>query len=248
MTRFADHFSRQADRYARFRPSYPTELFALLGNLLRERSLAWDCATGNGQVALSLTALFSRVMATEPSMQQLAHRRPHERVSYIRSTAQACGLRAGCADLVTVGQALHWFAGEAFFREVRRVVRPGGLIAAWGYGLCAVTPAVDALVEGFCEDEVGPYWPPERRYLDEEYETLPFPFPPVETPSLELIETWTAEEFLGYLGTWSAVQRFRRSEDRDPMEKLAQPLLRAWGGKERKRSVIWPLFLRVGWV
>lgn len=244
MARFADHFSRQADRYARFRPSYPAELFTVLTDLAPGQSLAWDCATGNGQVAVDLAEHFSRVVATEPSMRQLAHRRYHDRVEYVRSTARACALAAGCADLVTVGQALHWFAEEPFFREVRRVVRPGGVIAAWGYGLCSVSPEVDALVEGFYDDEIGPCWPPERRYLDQEYRTLPFPFEEIPVRRFELVETWTADEFLGYLGTWSAVQRFRRSEERNPMAGLVEPLRRAWG--DARRAVVWPLYLRVG--
>ncbi len=244
MARFADHFSPQADRYARFRPSYPAELFTGLADLAPGRSLAWDCATGNGQVAVDLAEHFSRVVATEPSLRQLAHRLRHERVGYVRSTARASALGAGSADLVTVGQALHWFAGEPFFKEVRRVVRPGGVIAAWGYGLCSVSPEVDAVVDGFYDDEIGPFWPPERRYLDEEYRTLPFPFPEISMPRFELVKSSTPVEFLGYLGTWSAVQRFRRSEGRDPMARIVEPMRRAWGGA--RRAVVWPLYLRVG--
>lgn len=243
---FADHFSSQAGGYARFRPSYPPELLERLAGWAPERSLAWDCATGNGQVAVDLAAHVSRVVGTEPSLRQLAHRRHHERVRYVCSTAEASGLGEDVAALVTVGQALHWFAGEPFFREVRRVARPGAVIAAWGYGLCKVGPEVDAWLNDFYDDEIGPFWPPERRFLDEEYATLPFPFPEIDAPGLALVEHWTFEEFLGYLSTWSAVQRYRASERRDPLEERAEALRRAWGDETPRRAVVWPLYLRVG--
>lgn len=246
MTRFADHFSNQAEGYARYRPTYPATLYEALAERTPGWDVAWDCATGNGQVAVALTNRFETVVATEPSLRQLAHRQVHDSVRYVRCTAQACALADRSADLVTVGQALHWFAGDEFFGEVRRVLKPGGLVAAWGYGLCTVTPEIDEMVLEFCDAEpgVGSYWPPERRFLDEEYETLPFPFTPVEVPAIVMVESWTVDALLGYFDTWSAIQRYRQTEERDPLPDLALPLRRAWG--EGRRPVRWPLYLLAG--
>jgi len=79
---FKDHFSKQAADYARFRPRYPREMFEYLGRIAPSRALAWDCATGNGQAAVGLAAVFERVIATDASEKQIANAEPHERVEY----------------------------------------------------------------------------------------------------------------------------------------------------------------------
>ena len=70
-----DHFSAHAQNYARFRPTYPTELFAWLASQSPGHRLAWDCGTGNGQAALGLADHFVHVHATDLSPQQLAQAR-----------------------------------------------------------------------------------------------------------------------------------------------------------------------------
>ncbi len=66
-----DNFSRQAAGYARYRPSYPPELFDFILSYVKERTIAWDCATGNGQTAIVLAGLFEKVYATDISRKQL---------------------------------------------------------------------------------------------------------------------------------------------------------------------------------
>ena len=123
--------------------------------------LAWDCATGNGQAAIGLAAHFARVVATDASPAQIASASQHERVTYHVAAAESCGLATASIDLVTVAQALHWFDLPAFFREARRVLAPGGVIAAWCYTLLESRPRRCDRAR-FYEETVGPYWPPER--------------------------------------------------------------------------------------
>ena len=183
---FKDHFSTQAATYAKARPTYPPALFAELARLAPGRTLAWDAGTGNGQAAVALAAQFERVVATEPSAAQLAQAVPHERVTYTQSAELAPGIADGTADIVTAAQAAHWFDLKIFYPEVRRVLRPGGLLAVWNYGMWTITPAVDALVERFYNGTVGPYWPPERRFVQEAYATIPFPFRGFPAPVFEI--------------------------------------------------------------
>ncbi len=239
---FKDHFSHQSEAYRRFRPEYPAALFDWLADRAPGRGLAIDVATGNGQAAVALADRFDKVIATEPSAAQLRQAQAHPRVEYRREAAESISIAAGSADLVVAAQAAHWFDWPSFVREAARVLRPGGVLAFWTYGHCHVTPGIDRLVADFSRDAVGPYWPRERRHVDEGYRELVVPLPALEPPSFEMQTRWDAPAMLGYLDTWSAVRRCRARSGRDPLELLVRPLSAAWG--ERARDMRWPLVVR----
>lgn len=243
---FHDHFSGHADEYARFRPTYPTSLYAFLARAAPAQELAWDCATGNGQAALGLASHFARVIATDASAAQNAHAVAHGRVEYRVAEATASGIPAASVDLITVAQALHWFDTPAFYAEVRRVAKPGAICAAWGYGLMRVAPAIDAVLDRFYRNVVGPYWPPERAHLDAGYRTLAFPFAEFAAPSFAMEATWPLAGLLGYLATWSAAKRYAKAVGADPIECIAADLAHAWGPAATPQAITWPLYLRVG--
>lgn len=242
---FQDHFSQRARLYATYRPHYPQELFAYLADRSGDRHRAWDCGTGNGQAAVGLRAHFEQVVASDASRRQIAHRLLHDRVRYLVALAEAAALADSSVDLATAAQALHWFDREGFYREVGRVVRRGGIVAVWGYALCAIAPAVDAIVRRFATETVGPYWLPGRRWVNEGYRTLPFPFPELTAPSFTMRAEWTLAQFLGYVTSWSAVQRCHARVGADPVPALAAELAPVWGGADA-RTITWPVSLRLG--
>ena len=239
---FKDHFSAQSAGYARHRPLYPGELFAFLADL-GGRHLAWDCATGNGQAAIALAGYFEQVVATDASAAQIDAATAHPRVTYRVATAEESGLRRDSANLVTVGQALHWFDTARFFAEAARVLVAGGCVAAWCYELCTVSRACDAVVERLYTDITGPFWPPERRLIEARYAGIDFPGTAIETPAFEMRAQWAADDMLGYLRTWSACQRYQRRHGDDPVGLIEGDLRTAWGPDSR--TVCWPLTVRV---
>lgn len=241
---FKDHFSGHAADYASFRPGYPAELFARVATLPRRRDVAWDCGTGNGQAAIGLAEHFGRVIATDPSAQQLAHALPHPRIEYRQAPAESSGLPDRSVDLIAVAQAFHWFDFDRFFAEARRVLAPGGSLVLWTYNLARVSPEVDAITDRLARQIVGAYWPPERRWVDEEYQTIPFPFPEVELPPLAHVEHWDRERLLLYFGTWSSCQRYQKATGQDPIALVRAGLEAAWGAPDQPRPVRWPIFLR----
>jgi SAM-dependent methyltransferase len=247
MKPYADHFSRLAPAYASCRPGYPDELFAYLGAIARRHEVAWDCAAGTGQASLPLARIFRRVIGTDASASMIANATPHPRVRYWVAAAAASGLRAASVDLVTVAQALHWLEVDPFYREVDRVLRPGGVLAVWTYGNQYLgDEAMDRVLGRFYSEVVGPYWPGERHHVESGYRTLPFPYTELDAPSFVMEEEWTLAELLGYLGTWSATQRFRECVGRDPVDQLADEIAPLWGHPASARRIRWPLGLRVG--
>jgi SAM-dependent methyltransferase len=239
-----DHFSGHASDYARFRPGYPDALFDWLAAQTVAHGLAWDCGCGNGQASVPLAERFERVLATDLSPRQIAAAPPHQRIVFRAAPAEVSGLADRGADLVVVAQALHWFDFDRFYAEVRRVLRPGGLIAAWTYQLLRAEPAVDALLADFYASTLGPYWPPERKWVDAAYRGMPFPFEEIAPPAFEIRLQWALADLLAYLGTWSATQRFIAAEGHSPVAALGEALQPVWG--DGRRQIIWPIAMRAG--
>ncbi len=243
---FIDHFASVSGGYAAFRPTYPPALFTWLAAVVPSRRRAWDCATGTGQSARALADHFQEVIATDASASQLAAAQPHPRVDYRLAPAEGSGLETASCDLVTVAQALHWFDQPRFFAEVERVLRPGGVLAVWCYGVATVEgEAVDALLQHFYRHTVGPYWPPERDLVENGYRDITLPFPALPAPPITMTTAWGLEQLLGYLATWSASARYRAARGSDPLEELRSPLAAAWGDGARQRRLHWPLHLKV---
>ena len=242
---FKDHFSRQSGAYGRYRPGYPPGLLAWVAGRAPDRRLAVDCATGNGQAAVGLALHFEAVLAVDGSRRQLARARPAPRVHYVLGLAERLPVRERSVSLVAAAQAAHWFDIERFHSECRRILAPRGVVALWTYGKFRVDSAVDAVVDHFYSDVVGRYWPPERRHVEQGYRSLPFPWHEESVPEFELTDDWDLEQVMGYLATWSAVQRCQDQSGRDPLRELQPRLAGLWppGGTRRLR---WPIHLRLG--
>jgi SAM-dependent methyltransferase len=244
--KFKDYFSSDSADYAQYRPRYPTALFEYLASIAPNRTLAWDCATGNGQAARGLAGFFQQIIATDGSEKQIANAERHDRIHYRVATAEQSGLESGSADLITVAQALHWFRVQEFFDEAKRVLKPSGVLAVWSYNLPGISPPIDRLVAHFYRATVGPYWDPDRKLVETGYRTVPFPFHELAVPKFQMEANWSLPHLLGYLRTWSATKKFVIAQGFDPVVGLAAELAAVWGEPESNRTVSWPLSLRVG--
>jgi len=242
---FHNYFGPQATRYKEYRPRYPEALFHYLAVAGGGTRLAWDCATGNGQAAARLADRFAKVVATDPSDEMIAHATPHPRVTYSVAKYES-GLADHSANLVTVAQALHWFDLDPFLREVRRVLAPAGVLAAWCYSKCTVDPSVDQIVDLFYAVTLRPFWPKERRLVDEGYRSLALPLDEMAPPPFEMVEQWALPEFAAYIRTWSAVNKFIEIRGEVPVHTFEEALAEMWGDPAQKKRVKWPIHLRIG--
>jgi len=244
--KFHDHFSGHAADYSEYRPGYPDALYRFIAEHSPQTDIAWDCGTGSGQTAIGLTTRFTRILASDASVKQIKNAYPHTQVHYFVASAYHSGLKADSIDVVTVSQALHWFDFGAFFNETLRVLKPEGILAAWCYMQPTVSPDLDPTIAEFMNEIVGPYWPPERKYVDNGYANIDFPFQEIQAPEFQAEHHWDLDHFFGYLDTWSASQRFQNDKGYSPVEEIRELVSDLWGDHARKCRVTWPLRMRIG--
>jgi len=240
-----DNFSTQADQYAQFRPSYPAALFEFILENVNEKNTAWDCATGNGQIAVELAKSFHQVYATDISAKQLENAPKASNIIYKIEQAEHTEFGAHLFDLITVAQAIHWFKFDDFFAEVKRILKPEGLFIAIGYGLLQISPELDQIISRLYQEILGKYWDEERRHIENSYQTIPFPFAEIKCPTLEISTEWKLEQLIGYLKTWSSTQHYIQTHQKDPINLVINDLKEAWGNEQFK-EINFPLILRAG--
>jgi SAM-dependent methyltransferase len=239
-----NNFSSQSDQYAKYRPGYPAAFFEYLNTILTGTQNAWDCGTGNGQVATVLAKMFDTVYATDISQSQLDNAARADNIIYSVQAAEQTDFPDHHFDLVVVAQAIHWFDFEKFYAEVKRTCKENALLIVIGYGILHVSPEIDAVIGRFYKNVIGPYWDKERRYIDEQYLTIRFPFEEIQTPQFSNTYTWTIERLIGYLNTWSAVKHFTRQNGMNPVDDLRKEIAAVW--MQEEIEVSFPLLLRVG--
>ncbi|RDI05783.1 class I SAM-dependent methyltransferase [Flavobacterium sp. AG291] len=239
-----DNFSTQAEGYAKYRPYYPQEMIAYVVSFAKNKQFALDIATGNGQVAVELGKYFEKVFGTDISDKQLNNALQKDNVTYIKESAEKTSFVNSQFDLITVAQAIHWFDFDAFYKEVYRILKPDGIFVVLGYGLFNANGEADTLLKHFYYDITGPYWDAERKYLDENYTTIPFPFEEIEVKQFVNEFTWTFEQLTGYLETWSAVQHYIKQNGTNPVDIIRDKLKEYWENGDKK--VTFPLLLRIG--
>jgi SAM-dependent methyltransferase len=240
-----DNFSDRASAYAQFRPNYPVELVEYIVSFVKEKELAWDCGTGNGQSAKLLSHYFQKVFATDISEKQLGNAHKEPNIVYAAEPAEKTSLADRSVDLITVAQAIHWFNFQGFYAEVNRVAKPGAVIAVWMYRLLHVSKGIDEIIAEHHYETLKDFWDPERKYVDDDYAGIPFPFPEVKTSAFSIEVNWSLEELQGYLNTWSALQKFMAVHSFDPVDEVMNKIKQHWGNSA-KRKIIFPIHVKLG--
>lgn len=238
-------FSQQSDLYARYRPEYPQEMYDFLFRHVHKKEYAWDCATGSGQVAKKLAGKFDKVYATDISEEQLKHAPEIDNVRYKVEPAENTTLPDNKCDLITAAQAIHWFDIPEFYREVRRVASADGILAVIGYGMVRISESVNPHIDRLYDEAFNTYFTKSRELLDSHYRELPFPFEEIPTPAFTYTDSWTIRELEGYFNSWSAIQKIKTDEGRNPADQTIAALGEKLADKQNI-PVHFPVFLRLG--
>ncbi len=240
-----DNFSVQSDQYIKFRPTYPKELYDFLLALVETKHTAWDCGTGNGQIAKELSKYFNKVYATDISEKQIKNAIQGDNIFYKVEGAEKTSFPEKFFNLITVAQAIHWFNFDDFYSEVKRTIKPNGIIAVIGYGFIETDKNTNEIISHFYKTILGVFWDKERKYIDENYQTIPFPFKEIKSPILYNTFKWAFEQLIGYFETWSAVQHYIKTKKENPVDLIKKDLKETWKTGLLK-TVRFPILLRIG--
>jgi len=242
-----DLFSANSKGYKKYRPSYPEELFEFLASISSSKEKAWDCGCGSGQASIELSKYFKQIVATDISSAQIKDAEKGKNIEYEVRPAEDSGLDSSSIDLVLCAQSLHWFSLEGFYSEIRRVLKPGGIIAVCTYNLFRINKEIDELIDKFYWDIIYNYWPKERKHIENAYNDLEFPFEILDCPEFSMKASWSIEQLIGYLNTWSGVLNYTELEAFNPMEFIEEELLQIWNKDSSKlKNIVWPLTVKVG--
>ena len=237
------NFSLQSALYVKYRPSYPPEMIDYIVSLVKEKDMAWDCGTGNGQTAKGLSSYFNKVFATDVSQKQLDNAYQAANIFYSVQPAEQTIFLSNSFDLITVSQALHWFRFDEFYAEVNRIAKPEAILAAWTYSLLRISKEIDTLIDDLHYNILSNYWDKERRYVDEYYRTIPFPLKKIESPVFNIDYRWKIDELEGYLTTWSGLQNFIAAGNNNPLPELMKRIKSHW---KDPMPIVFPLHLLIG--
>lgn len=231
-------FNTESHKYFQYRPRYPKQLYEFINSVCESKEVVWDSACGNGQVAVDISKYFSIVEASDIHENQIKNAFEKDNVHYSLQNSEATNYPDNFFDAVCVAQALHWFNLDAFFYEVKRVLKKEGLFFCWGYSFFKINDEIDQIITDFLLKEIEPFWSENNRLLHHEYVEITFPFKKIETPDFEMKEKWQLNQLLEYLSTWSAVKLYNKNKPTNIIDELALNLSKCWNENEIKEIKI----------
>lgn len=241
---FKDYFSTQAELYAKYRPKYPQKLFEYLSSITEQHQRAWDSATGNGQAAIGLAPYFDEIIASDASQSQIDNAEKHPKVTYFVAKAEQSDLPSHSVDLIVAATAIHWFDLPAFYDEVKRILKPGGVFAAWQYSTPLFTEQVDEVIKYWYTQIIGKFVAPEISKAIDFESKIEFPFERIQTPNFDFELNWNLDDLVNFLLTWSCTQSFIKEKNSNPIDIVMEDLKKAWGSKDKRIMSRWKLYLK----
>lgn len=248
---FTDMFGPIAKSYAKARPTYPTELYDFIYSLPGlGADLCCDVGTGSGQAAYELAQHFNKVIAFDPSLDQLKEARQHPKVEYRHAPAENFpSIENSSVDLVTAATCAHWFADiQAFYREAFRVLKPGGYIVLWTYSplITCLDPDINMLLADNRRETYN-YVPIQGLPAIDQYRSLPFAFPEVAAPGFSCAIDWQLDQLIAFMDTQTQERNYVRAQGKSSTCELKKKLSAVWPGGEGARVRInVPLSMRAG--
>ena len=176
------------------------------------------------------------VDATDISDEQLANAHPRTNIRYQKSSAEQTPFTDNSFDLVCVAQALHWFDYQRFWPEVKRVLKPDGVFAAWGYNWPDWGEDLSAPLQTHFLDIIEPYFAPHNRLLWDHYRDVELPFKSIEKLDLEMTVEWSLAELFDMLHSASATRVCMRENGDGFFNKAQRLIADIWGDPSTRRT------------
>lgn len=244
------------NEYSKFRPSYSREIYSLIYQFHSQNGgeyiYALDVGCGTGQVTVEIAKKFTQVYGFDTLAEQINHATARDNIVYhVGPGEDLSKFSDHCLDLITVGTAFHWFDHAKFFDEAKRVLKPNGTLAVFGYYFPVIkneTKANDT-VKSVTYGIFDKYANTNVRFMQNMYRDIKFPFELQKwyiTPKSEdvtniseptqgsLMEaTMTIERFGHYIKTASAYLNYMDDEKNkgkgDPVDLMIPQLMKDLG-------------------
>ncbi len=187
--------------------------------------------------------LFSYLASLSPK--QLSQAKPHPQIRYSVQLAEETTFADNSFSLITVAQALHWFNFEQFWPEVQRLLKPGGIFAAWSYGFPELEPQLDVILQTQLLDLLKPYWAPQNQLAIDGYQTIVLPLQELEAPAFRLAPQWILTQVLAYFQTSSATKKAIAQEGETFWEQFATMFEQAWRNVSTPKAISMNISLRI---
>ncbi|CZF86278.1 class I SAM-dependent methyltransferase [Grimontia marina] len=230
-------FNDKSDLYEKARPVYPDEIYRYLVSISPSNLKAWDCACGNGQVSEGLSHCFEGVIATDVSEQQIANAKQFDNVIYRVMPSESTDFPDDSFDLVCVAQALHWFDFPVFWPEVKRVLKPDGVFAAWGYTWPVLPDEIERIFHDQILNVIAPYWATQNSLLTGHYKDVEFPFERLSSPKFEMKVEWNLDQFFDFIKTFSATRRCTEEHGEAFLDAAYEQIETHWSADEKPRVI-----------
>ena len=241
-----NYFEEKGDEYSQYRPTYPDRLGTLLAQLCQNNEHALEIGCGSGQLSGVLAKNFDVVIATDPSIEQISNAQPYDRVHYQEGSAEKIEMPNNSVDLIVAAQSAHWFDLPNFYEQVKKIGKDQAILALISYGVFSMAGEVGKRFSDFYWQEIHQFWPPERKHIEQGYQSFDFPFAELSLPKLSIERHWTIPQMLGYIETWSAVRIARKSDNSSLLEILKRDISSMNSDSDETYRIEWPIVGRVG--
>ncbi|KAK5577461.1 hypothetical protein RB653_002402 [Dictyostelium firmibasis] len=232
-TEFKDEFGKFSKNYSSFRPLYPDSLYQLIEESvdLEHRELVIDVGCGSGQNSIKLPKIFKKVLAFDPSEGQILSALKHNQVEYKVGSAEKIDVPDNSADAISAATCLHWFNLPLFFKEAERILKSGGYLVVFTYGLHEISNNEEAArVQNELYDvTIGPEYRNETVHalVKSGYRDIAFPFKDTKRTSLKFKTKVSITSLIGHYSSMSPYSNYVKTNP-DPLPQVKEKILKAY--------------------
>ena len=251
-----------ASIYRKFRPTYPQKILDLISDYVKTHAcgsfdLAVDVACGSGQSTFYLQDTFKQCIGVDISKAQVEQARTAAsekeviNVSFVEGSADKLPMKDASVDVVSLAQAWHWLEPEGFYKECKRVLKPRGCVAVYGYGQGhLMNKRSDTLLQQFYSGTLGGYWHDRRTHIDNQYRGVVLPFKNTKRHNFNMTKHMSLDSYFGYVSSWSAYCNYcENNPGNSVLEELKEEIKNILTSEDVGNTdiqVSFPVFLLLG--